>query len=286
MTLSDQVAAAGTLLERAGISRDNARLDAESLARHVLGWDRATYLSRRAAKPPEDFETKYENIVARRARREPVPLIIGQREFWGREFDITRNVLSPRPETELIVEEALELARLEGAPRTIVDAGTGSGCLAVSLAHAFPHARVFATDLSAAALHVARRNAERLGVADRIGWVQTNYLEAVGGLLDLIVSNPPYIPTEWVRGLPPEVRDHEPLLALAGGRDGLDGIRTIVAQAAQQLSPGGSLIVEFGFDQGDQIHTVIARHDALRLARLREDLQDIPRAAIVRKVRP
>ena len=286
MTLSEQVAAAGTLLERAGISRNNARLDAEFLARHVLGWDRATYLSRRTAKPPKDFETKYENILARRARREPVPLIIGRREFWGREFEVTRNVLSPRPETELIVEAALELAGVEGAPRTIADAGTGSGCLAVSLAHAFPHARIVATDLSAAALHVARRNAERLGVADRIGWIRTNYLEAVGGLLELIVSNPPYIPSDWVRGLPPEVRDHEPFLALAGGRDGLDGIRMIVAQATQHLSPGGSLIVEFGFAQDDRLHTAIARHDALQLVRLLEDLQGIPRAAVVRKVRP
>ena len=284
MTLIDHIAAAGTMLERAGISQPNARFDAELLARHVLGWDRATYLAHRTAEPPSDFETRYAGVVERRARREPVPLITGRREFWGREFEVTSSVLCPRPESELIVEEALELVAEQSGPRLVADAGTGSGCLAVSLAHAFARARLVATDLSAEALRVARRNADRLGVGHRIQWIQTNYLEAVGGPIDLIVSNPPYVPTDWVRGLPPEVRDHEPHLALAGGQDGLEGIRAIIAQAAERLSPGGALIVEFGFAQDDQVLAAIARSGGrLQVVRVREDLQGIPRVAVIRK---
>jgi release factor glutamine methyltransferase len=280
MTLHEHVSRARERLERAGIRHDEAALDAEILARHLLGWDRATFLVRRHETTDEPFDTSYSALVSRRARRQPLHQIVGHREFWGLEFEISPHVLIPRPETELIVEEAV--ARFSSKPpRRVIDVGTGSGCLAIALALEFPGARLVATDLSAAALEVARRNAQRHRVADRVQLVECSLLSRVNGAADLIVSNPPYVPAPSAQGLAPEVRDHEPAVALFGGVDGLDAIRGLLRQAPAHLAPAGCLIFEFGMGQAQDVQALIEREPELRLARICSDLQGIDRVAVV-----
>jgi release factor glutamine methyltransferase len=278
-SFADVVARGREQLVAAGIPEDQARLDAELLARHALGWDRAVWLASRRDEAPDPFVSEYAGLLARRLAREPVSLITGAREFWGLQFDTRPGVLIPRFETELIVEEALdELARVE-APR-IADIGTGSGCLAVALAHELPRARVVATDLSALALDVARSNAKKHGVTDRVRFVLTDMLDGIGDSFDVIVSNPPYVQSGDREGLAPEVRDHEPALALFGGTDGLDAIRAVVARTPARLAPGGRLIIEFGYDQDERV-CAIAQNGGLTVLRIRDDLQGIPRVAVL-----
>ena len=288
MTVLEQVGAARDRLVLAGIDRREAALDAELLARHALGWDRATYLCRRREPAPAPFEQRYETLVSRRVRREPMAMVTGHREFWGLAFEVTPAVLTPRPETELIVEEALAVVagrRMDSVQ--LVDVGTGSGCLAVALARELPQARVTAIDVSAAALEVARRNAGTHGVADRIAWIESSCLEGLtddGAPADLIVANLPYVPTAATSVLTPEVRDHEPLIALDGGCDGLDPVRALVAQAPAHLAAGGHLIIEFGAGQEDAVRALIADTSGLALVKVVGDLEGIPRTAVIKSV--
>ena len=287
MTVLEHVGAARDRLAEAGLAQRDAAFDAELLARHALGWDRATYVTSRHAAPPATFPAEYATLVARRARREPVSIITGHREFWGLDFDVTPAVLTPRPETELIIEEALALLEedvgLADAPWRIVDVGTGSGCLAVALACELPGARISATDVSEAALAVAKRNAAKHGVADRITFARAPFLDGVDGTPHLVVANPPYVPTAATEMLAAEVGAHEPRLALDGGPDGLDCIRALLEQAAARLASGGHLVLEFGLGQDDAMEELVADQDGLDLLKLRHDLQDIPRTAVVRR---
>ncbi|HEY4743672.1 MAG TPA: peptide chain release factor N(5)-glutamine methyltransferase, partial [Desulfuromonadaceae bacterium] len=191
----------------------------------------------------------YRAMVARRAKREPLQHILGSQEFFGLEFEVTPDVLIPRHDTETLVTEAL--GRMPGA-RSVLDIGAGSGCIAVALAKQLPEATVVAVDISSAALAVARRNAEKHGVS--IEFLAGSLLEPVAGRrFDLVVSNPPYIPTGDIAGLEPEVRDHEPRGALDGGADGLDAYRILVPAARACLNPGGWLLVEMGICQADAV---------------------------------
>ena len=283
MTVLDEVRAAHRRLVTAGLRQDDAAGDAEVLARHALGWDRATYLTRRREPPPERFAVDYRALVGRRARREPVSAITGRREFWGLSFEVGPAVLTPRPESELIVERSLRLAGARrGAGLRIVDVGTGSGCLAVALAHELPAARVFASDVSPAAVAVARRNARTHGVEGRIGWVVTSLLDGFRAAADLIVANLPYVPSAATRVLSPEVRDHEPWLALDGGRDGLDPLRAFLEAAPRHLAAGGHLVVEFGAGQEDTVRHLVASAPRLALLDVEGDLAGIPRVAAIR----
>ncbi len=285
MRLADLVQQAAARLCRAGLPADEAALDAEVLARHVLGWDRARYFAYRDEPPPPGFAERYRALVARRSRREPTAYLVGRREFWGLEFEVTPDVLIPRPETELIVEEALVVARQMGRePRSIVDAGTGSGCLAVTLARLFPHARVTATDTSPSALAVARLNAARHGVADRIHFVEGPFVPQSIESADLIVSNPPYVSAKDLASLPPEVRDWEPRAALIGGDAGIEAIDALVAQASTCLVDGGWLVFEFGADQAAAVQELVASK-GFEIERLAHDLQGLPRVAIARRAR-
>lgn len=250
------------------------------LARHVLGWDRAVFITRARDVPPASFEAEYHSLIQRRLRREPVALIVGHREFWNLDFEVTGDVLVPRPETELIIEVATELASDGMAFRRIVDVGTGSGCLAVALATEFPRSVVTATDVSAAALAVARRNAARHGVAERVTFVECDLLEGVHEMLELIVSNPPYIPDGDASTLQPEVARFEPRAALIGGPDGLAVIRRLLVGAKQRLAVGGRLVIEFGFGQ-DAAVAALASGAGWRVIELRRDLQQIPRVAVL-----
>jgi release factor glutamine methyltransferase len=294
-TIHDRIREAQTRLRAAHIADPEAAIDAELLARHVLGWTREQMLVNWLEPATADFDRRYQALVVRRTAREPVAYVIGHREFWGLEFEVTRDVLIPRPETELIVEEALALERngLFQAPRpdiahgsmpTIVDVGTGSGCLAVALAHELPHAKVVAIDVSIAALHVAQRNADRHGVAGRIAWHAGSLLEPIDRAVDLIVSNPPYVPLRDAETLPSDVRDYEPPIALFSGEDGLATIRALVAQACDRVRAGGALIFEFGFGQAHAVREIIASASVWRLVHLREDLQGVPRTAVLRRI--
>jgi len=279
MTLWDRVNGAREAITAAGIRPQDAALDAEVLARNLLACDRAGFVVRLRDEEPADFADAYRALVNRRCGREPVAYILGEREFWGLPFEVTPDVLIPRPETELIVEEALELFPADRLPGVIVDAGTGSGCLAVALATEFEDARVIATDISEAALAVARRNASTNGVADRIDFRAGDLLEPVLETANLIVSNPPYIASGDAAGLVPEVREHEPHVALFAGLDGLSVFGKLFPSAATRLAPGGRLIVEVGYDQDDRVARIASRH-GWRLSHVRQDLQSITRTLV------
>ena len=284
MTVLECVADATTRLIRAGLPRDVAALDAEVLARHALGWDRTAFVAHRRDAAPPAFPVQYGSLLERRLRREPVALIIGHREFWGLDFEVGPSVLTPRPETELLVEETVRVVHDDRlAEPWVIDVGTGSGCVAIAVARELSRARVIATDISAAALAVARRNAERHGVGDRIFWVRSWLADGVAATPDVIVANPPYIAEADISGLPPEVRDHEPHVALAGGPDGLGTIRELVATAASRLSPGGHLVMEFGAGHVEAVRRSVRAHAELSVARISHDLQQIPRSIVVRR---
>ena len=224
---------------------ETARLDAELLLAHALKVDRVRLIID-ADRPlaPAELAT-YRQLIQRRRAREPIAYIRERREFYGLDFCVDRRVLIPRPDTEILVD--LALAR---EPATVVDVGTGSGCIAISLAVHLPEAFVYAIEISPAALAVARRNVERHGVAGRVRLMAGDVLSPRPGPVDLIVSNPPYIPTGQCASLPASVRDHEPRLALDGGLDGLETIQRLMAQALAVLHPSGGLLVEIGADQG------------------------------------
>ncbi len=283
MTVVERVGAATSRLVAAGLPSDVAALDAEVLARHVLGWDRAAYLCNRRDAAPRGFGAAYDAALDRRAGREPVAAIVGRREFWGLELEVGPGVLTPRPETELLVEEALRLARGPRRARLLADVGTGSGCVAIALATELPGARIIATDVSAAALAVARRNAAAHGVDARIAWVRTSCLDGVSAAPDVIVANPPYVADDDIAGLPPEVRDFEPRLALAGGPDGLDVVRRLLDAADHRLAPGGHLVLELGSHQAPAARAAVAARPQLALVRFRRDLQGIARALVARR---
>ncbi len=282
MTIHELVQGARDRFMDAGISANLATLDAEVLARQVLGWDRARFLTDRNDAASSVFLLQYEPLVARRERREPVSYILGMREFWGLPFEVGPDVLIPRQETEFIVEETLALVGKDSHP-VIVDVGTGSGCIAISLAREIPGARIIASDVSKHALEVARRNAARHNVTDRMTFVETSFLDGIEEGVDVIVSNPPYVPSVSRRGLTPEVRDYEPSVALFGGEDGLDGLRSVLEGAVAKLAPGGHLVMEFGCGQDDGVTDLVRGVDGLDVVKIRHDLQDIPRTVVCRR---
>jgi release factor glutamine methyltransferase len=279
-TLHEAVADARARLRAAGIDPAEADLDARVLARHVLGWDAVRLLADGQIPPPAGFAPAYDALVGRRARREPIAYITGQQEFFGLTFDVTPAVLIPRPETERVVEAALARFPDRDAPLAAADLCTGSGCVAIALAVERQGWTVTATDVSADALAVASLNARRHGVAGRVRLVEGDLLGGLPGSFDLIVSNPPYVADGLRTTLPPEVRDHEPAVALFAGADGLDVVRRLVADAGGRLHPGGALIVEIGFGQAGAVADLLSSAPLLRFVAIEPDLQGIPRTAV------
>jgi release factor glutamine methyltransferase len=277
------VAAARRQLCDAGLSVAEADLSARLLAEHLLGWSRERFLADAADPEPTGFATRYDAAVARRALREPLPYITGEREFWGLSFEVTPDVLIPRPETELIVEAALDIHPERHEALRVADVCTGSGCVAVAIAHERPLASVVATDISEAALAVARRNAAQHGVAERIELVCGDLLSRVPGPFDLIVANPPYVRVGDREGLQPEVRV-EPDVALYSGSDGLDVIEQLIDEAPERLREAGHLIFEFGLGQDLEIEQLIEASRRLSLVGVRRDLQGIARTAIAKRL--
>ena len=285
MTIRERLLKARARLISAGVDQNEAVLDTNLLARHVLGWTRPQLLMRQEDPPPEGFEEAFSAVIERRARREPAAYIRGLQEFWSREFVVTPDVLIPRPESELIVEELLNLLPLDAPalPRRVADIGTGSGCIAVSVASERPLVHVVATDISRAALDVARENAERAGVAPRIEFVECAYLSGVSGPFDFILSNPPYVSDSEYEELAPEIREYEPAAALQAGEAGLRDIMQILDVSASRLKPGGTLFMEIGHRHAGAIEELMQQFPALTLKSISTDLQRIPRVAIIER---
>ena len=233
---------------------EGARLDAELLLTEVLKLDRVgLYVNYdRPLEAPE--LAAYRQLVGRRARREPVAYILGRSEFWSLPLLVRPDVLIPRPDTEVLVEEALQRA---GDECRILDVGTGSGAIAIALAHELPSAQLVAIDISEAALTVAQENARSNGVVERIAFQLGDLQQLPAGPFELIVANPPYIPQGDLAALQPEVRDYEPQLALAGGKDGLDCYRALAAQSPQCLSAGGWMLLEVGIGQAEFVQQLL-----------------------------
>jgi release factor glutamine methyltransferase len=281
-TIHDRVATARETLRRAGLGADEAELSARMLAEHVLGWDAARYFTLAEQNEPTNFADQYERLVSRRAAREPSAYIRGHQEFWGLELEVSPAVLIPRPETELIVEAALAVVD-RSRPLQLVDACTGCGCVAIALARELPHASIVATDISDAALEIARRNARRHGVADRVRFVRTSVLEGLDQRFDVVTANPPYVKRGDGPALQPEVREYEPAVALYGGDSGLDLVTAVVRQAVDRLRPSGFLIFEFGFGQEVDVEQIIAATADVALIELRRDLRGLARTAVARR---
>jgi release factor glutamine methyltransferase len=279
-SVNDRLVEARRRLEAAGLTPAAAAIDAEVLARHALGWDRARLLTDGRDPAPAGFDQRFTSSIDRRAKREPVAYITGEREFWGMTMVVTSDVLIPRPETEMIVEAACDELSPRERVRSIVDVGTGTGCLAIALACEFPAARIVATDLSAAALDVAARNV-RTHVDGRVTLVRTNLLDAIAGPIDVIVSNPPYVPS-GVR-LSPDIARFEPALALYADEDGLGMLACVIADARHRVAKNGLFVVEFGFGQDTRVME-LAYSAGWRDVTIKEDLQGIPRVAVMRNI--
>lgn len=263
---------------------DTPELDARLLVGHATGLD-LTGLAVAAQRPlSPDEATRLSEAVRRRLRGEPVARILGEKEFWGLPLRLSPTTLVPRPDTETVVEAALAI--MAGRPPArIADLGTGSGALVLALASEWPQALCVGTDIDEDALRTARANARRLDLAERAKFVRCNFAAALAGPFDLIVSNPPYIPSAEIATLAPEVRDHDPRRALDGGADGLNAYRILIPQATALLAPAGVLIVEVGAGQSEPVARLM-RDAGLAGQLTRPDLGGIPRAVIGRNCEP
>lgn len=251
-TVDQSLRAAVQALAEAGIP--DAAADARHLLAHALGVSRDRLILIGPDPMPDLAQDRLDSFVARRIAREPVARITGQRLFWGRSFAVTPDVLDPRADTETLIATALEGA----APTRLLDLGTGSGAIALTLLAEWPQARAVATDISPAALAVAARNASALDVADRLELLLSDWFTGITGRFDLILSNPPYIAADEMPGLAPEVLLHDPSMALSPGGDGLAPYRIIAAQASAYLAAEGRVMVEIGWKQGAAVKAIFA----------------------------
>jgi release factor glutamine methyltransferase len=258
---------AATALYLGKHASESPRLDAEVMLAHVLKCQRVELYTQFDREVGDEPRSAFRELVVKRSRGEPVAYLVGRKEFYSLPLSVTPAVMIPRPESEFVVVEYLELTRHLDSPRA-VDVGTGSGCLAIASAHHQPRARFIAIDVSEPALEVARRNASVLGVADRIDFRQGALLAPVAGLepFDAIISNPPYIPTHIIEQLEPGVRDYEPRQALDGGPSGVDLVARLIEQSVALLKPGGHLILEIGSDQEESVRSLIQSQSQLKLA--------------------
>lgn len=256
-----------------------SRRDAELLLRCVTGWDRTFVLTHEEAPLDADAEKEFRSTVARRALGEPVQYIVGEQEFWGLALKVTPAVLIPRPETEHVIEAVLARVSRD-APLRIADVGTGSGAIAIALASDLPRAEILATDISEDALKIARENAIRHGVEDRIEFLRCDLLPDATGNFDVVASNPPYIADGERESLPREVRDFEPQQALFSGATGYEIYRRLVPVAERALKPGGWCILEIGAGQSRQLREMLRDWRDVEIVR---DLANIDRVVCARR---
>jgi len=259
---------------------ETASLDARLLLQHVLGVSREQLLSDDKQTLNLRQQAVYLDLVEKRAGRKPVSQLVGKREFWGRTFKVTEATLDPRPDSETLIEAVLGKFRDRDATLALLDLGTGTGCLLLTLLEEYSNARGIGVDISNEALAVAQDNAKGLGVESRVSFVQSCWGEKVEGLFDIIVSNPPYIPTRTIPMLAPEVYKYEPIGALDGGEDGLDCYRAIIAQLPKLLAKDGLAVFEIGMGQHKDVGA-IATANGLRVAGIKEDMAGIPRCVMV-----
>jgi release factor glutamine methyltransferase len=273
MNIASALEQAAEVLSEAGIP--DARRESASLLSYTIKKDR-TFL---IAHPEHELSgaecDEYESYINRRAQHEPYQYIVGRQEFFGLDFEVTSDVLVPRPETEILVDKAIDILKY-GQDPTFCEIGVGSGCISVSILHSMAHATAIAVDVSESAVAIARRNAERHCVTDRLSLQVADVFDGVAGKFDLIVSNPPYVPTRQIETLQPEVRGFEPLVALAGGTDGLDIVTHIVSGSPRHLTSHGVLLIEIGFDQSERVRQLFDG-TIWEAPEFLADLQGIPR---------
>ncbi|MGZ4818295.1 MAG: peptide chain release factor N(5)-glutamine methyltransferase [Terriglobales bacterium] len=288
MQLKEALRSAITLLEENRVG--SPRMNAEVLLMFVLGCDRAYLYAHPERELSSDEQSRYDEALEQRARGIPAQYITGHQEFWGLDFVVGPGVLIPRPETEHLVEAVLEiskhLVRLRSAPQPhgsetratrIVDVGTGSGCVALALASELPDAEIHATEISEEALEIARANAARLGLEQRVTFHSTDLLQGLSGPFDIVASNPPYVGESEYDKVQLEVRKFEPRCAVFAGAEGMDVIRRLAPQARAVLRPGGTLALEIGFSQEAAVREVLREWENVRTV---PDLQGIPRVVI------
>lgn len=266
---------------------ESAELDARLLVGTALGLDLTGMITAATRKLTAAESDRLDGFAQRRMAGEPVARILGSKEFWGLPLNLSAATLVPRPDTETVVERALELIRGDGAADRllrIADLGTGSGAILLALLSELPNALGFGTDISEEALQTARHNASRLGLADRATFIACDYASGLFGGFDLIVSNPPYIRSAEIGGLAVEVRDHDPRAALDGGSDGLDAYRVLISQSACLLEPNGALVVEVGQGQSGDVEALMTASGLSPIGRPMADLGGIPRAVSGRRL--
>ena len=278
VSIAEALTKATQLLINAGVPE--ARREAGSLLSFIINKDRTFLFSHAEDQLSDDSLRRFDEFVGRRASGEPLQYITGVQDFYGREFRVTPDVLIPRPETELLVEAAIELVDSEPF---ICDVGTGSGCIVVTLLCELQNARAVAVDKSPAALEVAKLNARNHSVLDRMEFAVSDCFDALAAnryQFDMVASNPPYVSAEMMAGLQREVRDHEPFVALSPGPDGLSIIRRLMLEAPAFLKDAGYLIMEIGFDQSEAVKSLVDE-SVWQLLEIRPDLQGIPRIVVL-----
>ena len=280
ISIAETLRRAAKVLDQNGVS--DARREAGALLSHVIARDRTFLISHAQDLVNESDQERFDEVVARRAAGEPAQYIMGSQDFYGRAFRVTPAVLIPRPETELLVEAALQVI---DAKAEICDVGTGSGCIAITLVCERDDAHAVAVDLSEEALKIAEENAGTHSVGTRIKFVKSDCFAALNpgtDSFDLIVSNPPYVSANMLPGLQREVIDHEPHIALSPGEDGLSVIRRLLVDSPAFLRANGHLIMEIGFDQAEALQQLVDKN-VWTLKEIRPDLQCIPRIVVLQK---
>jgi release factor glutamine methyltransferase len=265
----------------AGAGVEDARRDAQVLLGHVLDRDRAYLHAFPEVQLSSDQNARLSGLVERRAARVPMSQVLGSREFWSLDFQVTADTLTPRPDSETLIEAAIEQFGNGPGPAKIADLGTGTGCLLISLLTVWPVSRGLGVDLSPEALAVAGNNARACGVDGRCAFVEASWFDGITDRFDLIVSNPPYIPSDDLAGLEPEVAQHEPHLALSGGDDGLDAYRALLPQLPGHLTDAGLVVLEHGAGQGPDLESLAFEHGLVAVAS-KSDLAGFRRCFVVR----
>jgi len=280
-TVSGLLTWAAGVLAKAEV--ESPRMTAEILLGYVLGWDRVRVIAHVQRPIPGRRAEEFQDLILQRAAGRPLQYLIGRQEFFGRVFEVDPSVLIPRPETELLVEKAVQLARSRADRRTIrfVDVGTGSGCIALTFALEIPSSSGCAVDLAEQGLRLASRNAAALGAEERVRFLLGDLLEAFPSrpLFDFVFSNPPYVSSGDRDSLPAQVRDYEPHRALFSGPTGIEVYQRLLPQVKPRLKPGGYLLLEIGFGQADAVSRLVADAD-LTLVGILPDLQEIPRCLV------
>lgn len=280
-TVGEMLASVAARLAAAGI--DNGRLEARLLVGDATGLAVETMIAEPGASVDDPgVVARVERLTKRRLTREPMSQILGRREFWSLPFKVTPDVLTPRPDSETLVEAVLSIVPDRSAKLSLLDLGVGSGCLLLSLLHALPNARGLGVDRSERALAVARDNAGALGLADRAQMRAGNWGAELADQYDIVVSNPPYIPSDDIGGLAPEVSEHEPWLALDGGADGLDAYRTLAGELPFLVREGGWTALEVGQGQAPMVARLV-RAAGFRIERVASDLGGIERVILARR---